>query len=84
MLSLPLQQPFGRNPLKYFLGLPGPSGFGSGSTAAAVAANWDGSGKVVLITGEDMTESRGNTQLPVQACCVHMCQWEGRAVCGRP
>ncbi len=29
----------------------GPSGFGSSSTAAQVAADWDGKGKVVIITG---------------------------------
>lgn len=30
---------------------PGPSGFGSSATAAQVAADWDGQGKVVFVTG---------------------------------
>jgi hypothetical protein len=29
----------------------GPTGFGASSTAKDVARNWDGAGKVVLITG---------------------------------
>lgn len=36
---------------RYFLGLPGPSGFGSRSTAGAVAAAWQGAGKVAIVTG---------------------------------
>lgn len=35
----------------HLLGVPGPSGFGASSTAEQVAANWDGKGKTVLITG---------------------------------
>jgi WW domain-containing oxidoreductase len=38
-------------PLKYLLGRPRSSGFGSGSTAEQVAAAWDGKGKVAIVTG---------------------------------
>lgn len=37
--------------LRYFLGAPGPSGFGSRSTAMQVAAKWDGHGRVAIVTG---------------------------------
>ncbi|GBF95671.1 hypothetical protein Rsub_08653 [Raphidocelis subcapitata] len=37
--------------LQYLLGIPGPSGFGSRSTAGQLAAKWDGSGKVAIVTG---------------------------------
>lgn len=47
--------PTGSNPMTgiigYLLGLKGPSGFGSGSTAEEVVSRWDGRGKVVVITG---------------------------------
>ncbi|WIA37711.1 hypothetical protein OEZ86_014595 [Tetradesmus obliquus] len=39
--------------IKHLLGRKGPSGFGSASTAEKVAKNWDGSGKVVIITGSN-------------------------------
>jgi hypothetical protein len=32
--------------IKHLLGVKGPSGFGSASTAEKVAKDWDGSGKV--------------------------------------
>jgi hypothetical protein len=37
--------------LRHVLGLPGPSGFGSRSTADDVLARWDGRGKVAIVTG---------------------------------
>eukprot|EP00184_Porphyridium_aerugineum_P001665 CAMPEP_0184694026 /NCGR_PEP_ID=MMETSP0313-20130426/2095_1 /TAXON_ID=2792 /ORGANISM="Porphyridium aerugineum, Strain SAG 1380-2" /LENGTH=337 /DNA_ID=CAMNT_0027152237 /DNA_START=648 /DNA_END=1661 /DNA_ORIENTATION=+ len=47
--------PTGDNPgtglLGYMMGTKGPSGFGSSSTADDVVANWDGAGKVVIVTG---------------------------------
>lgn len=37
--------------LPFFLGTKGPTGYGSTSTTEEVAANWNGEGKVVIITG---------------------------------
>lgn len=48
--------------LAHLTGAAGPSGFGASSTAEQVAANWDGTGKVVLITG-------ANTGEPSQGSC---------------
>jgi light-dependent protochlorophyllide reductase len=38
-------------PIKYLTGQARASGYGSGSSAAAVAAGWDGAGKVAIVTG---------------------------------
>lgn len=40
--------------LTYLLGANGGSGFGSSTTAEEVVKNWDGQGKVAIVTGEKL------------------------------
>mmetsp|Transcript_32407 Transcript_32407/g.82317 ORF Transcript_32407/g.82317 Transcript_32407/m.82317 type:complete len:373 (-) Transcript_32407:248-1366(-) len=46
-----VQRGFPKPSLNYLLGRPGPTGYGSASTAEQVAEGWGGSGRVILITG---------------------------------
>ena len=53
-------------PLHYLLGWPRDTGFGSGSTAERVARDFDGTGKVAIVTGARRSRRARHLRAPRQ------------------